>query len=181
MKQMIAEIISKVLTKENVDFSIKFLRFIVTALFIPIVNWCWYQINYLKFKNMIKKEYVNSIEYNTTVNSIGIPVKRLMYLKDNEITHVKSPIQFKYIRIIEYTLMFLSACQKLQNTYIFESPFEVNRNDSKIYIEKYDYLKEVYKQRVEEYVGLRRDTFMTEFEFEKLKDSVKVQLKKLHD
>ncbi|AZP90755.1 hypothetical protein CYD95_05090 [Pediococcus acidilactici] len=55
MIQVVVEISSKVITKENIDFFIKCLRFILTALFIPIINWYWHYINYVKFKNMIKK------------------------------------------------------------------------------------------------------------------------------
>ncbi|ANI98605.1 hypothetical protein AN278_008780 (plasmid) [Pediococcus pentosaceus] len=181
MKQMVIEIISKVLTKENIDFAIKVVKFIGTALFIPIINWGWHQMNYLKFKGMLKREYVDSVEYSNSVDSIGIPAKQLVYLRDKEISCIKSPIQFKYIRMIEYTLMFLGACQEIQNTYVFNSPFEVGKDNTNVYTEKFNYLKNVYKKRQRKYTGLRRDNFITDGELEKLKKSVEIQLKKLQD
>ncbi|EFL96384.1 hypothetical protein IV78_GL000374 [Pediococcus acidilactici] len=43
-------------------------------------------------------------------------------------------------------MIFLNACQEIQNTFVFESPFEVGVDGSKIYTEKYDYLKNIYKE-----------------------------------
>lgn len=146
----------------------------ITTLIIPacikIYQVCMDKYQFYKFKKMIDKEYIKSIEniiknyhsYDTNParDEIGKKVKKLDYLLANEINYLNSNNKFKIIRLIEYTKICFSKLIKVSDTYGF-NPITASYNSKKDK-EKSEKLKNIvqkYKDTRAKYIKLEIDDF----------------------
>lgn len=126
--------------------------------------------NFNRFQKMIYLDYVHSDnilergkeEVKTTNKSY---VEKIDYLIKNELSHLKYSNKYKYIRLAEFTKMYLKEVLDIMELYPFKSidsePFKheiVELNAVQQYTKQ---LSKLYVERRKDYVEFKRDTFLT--------------------
>lgn len=133
------------------------------------------------FKEMISTVYIKpfheelekySLESNRTTYSELIPYttsaeKRLIFLKEEEISFLKSDNQFKMVRLIEFTKTYFKEARRVLNFYTFK-PLDANNEDydkdKDIQLENIRILKLSYEKNKNDYMNLKTDLLLLEDE-----------------
>ena len=156
-------------TATTPDFLVGFL----TAIFIPLSSFlynCYKNKKELnEVKIMIFKEYVDTIDQyieglnqETSTDLTNLLRKKkasLNSLLENEIKFMNSENQFKIIRMIEYTNMYLELAENKMIIYSYvNNPFSPIENEvvSNIPSDLRD-LTKAYKITLDDYINLKRD------------------------
>lgn len=136
---------------KNLDF-LSFLLGILSTIIIPLCIAAYnkferkYKIN--RFRHFVFSEYVEDITYLSDQEKLFDNIKRLNYLKDEEIIHINKYC-FEYIRIIEFSTMFLKQSLDIVKNYDLQK--EKNKH---LELEK---LKNKYINNLKNYYELKID------------------------
>lgn len=140
------------------------------SLFTYIIKSIAAYYNFYRFQKMIYLEYVYSDnilergkeEVKTTNKSY---VEKIDYLIKNELSHLKYSNQYKYIRLAEFTNMYLKELLDIMEQYPFANIDSEDLKNEFIEIDAVQHytkkLSKLYAERKKSYVNFRRDTFLT--------------------
>lgn len=159
------------MNNENINY-LSFLLGVLSTVIIPatvfIINKLKLYYQYKRISDLIKdrysfddkflEKYNSRIELERELNhQSGENIKRLTYLKQNEIIYMNSDNKEKIIRLIEYTKMYnLQIEKELENKEFVQPTERVNDNPAEA-IQKIKELTRHYKSTVSEYVKYKRE------------------------
>lgn len=101
-----------------------------------------------KFKNFVFSEYIEEITYSSDRERLFDNIKRLNYLKNEEIVHINKYC-FEYVRIIEFSTIFLKQSLDIMENYSFQE-----EKNKQLDLEK---LKGRYLKNLKKYYELKID------------------------
>lgn len=139
------------------------------------------------FKEMISNVYIKpfheelekySLESDRTTYSKLIPYttsaeNRLIFLKEEEISFLKSDNQFKMVRLIEFTKTYFKEARRVLNFYTFK-PLDANNEDydkdKDIQLKNIRILKLSYEKNKNDYMNLKTDLLLLKDELIKIQN-----------
>lgn len=128
-----------------------------------------------RFNKMITKEYVepyhslsdlyfnagDSSTKDDLINTLAESVRKLGYLKEEELRFLKSDNQFRMIRLIEFTKIYFNQSLEVFKKYSFQDP-TANREDydkeKEVHRENVNELRKKYSEQKEKYLNLEVDS-----------------------
>lgn len=128
-----------------------------------------------RFNKMITKEYVEpyhalaDVYFNASdsstkddlINTLAESVRKIGYLKEEELRFLKSDNQFIMIRLIEFTKIYFNQSIGILKTYSFQNP-TANQEDydkeKEIHRENVNELRKKYSEQKEKYLNLEVDS-----------------------
>ena len=152
-----------------------FLFGFATAIIIPLSSFLYKSYRKKKdlelVKKMIFKEYIDLFDHETEELSTETYVKYLGKVRDkqeslkrlleNEIKFMNSENQFKIIRMIEYTRMYLDALERKLNVYSLIGPFnQIGEMAVANIPSDVKDMNKAYKMTLNDYIILERDRFL---------------------
>lgn len=163
------------MNNENINY-LSFLLGVLSTVIIPvtvfIINKLRLHYQFKRISDLIKDRYSFDDEHLEKYNSriklereldhqSGENIKRLTYLKQNEVIYMNSDNKEKVIRLIEYTKIYnLQVGKELKNKK-FVQPTEKVNDDPAEAIQKIKELTRHYKSTVSEYVKYKREDLVS--------------------
>ncbi|MDT2814350.1 hypothetical protein P7H75_05785 [Vagococcus carniphilus] len=164
--------------KISIDFW-SLLLGIVSSLIIPVITSTVKYFNNKKSKkefiNLIRKEYVEPLtsSYVKTYSAeqykerlkgeIGEVIKRLEYLKKNELIYLTTENQFYFLRVVEYTLSLQKHIQDIADEYEFTDTTIKEPDYHKTKLVRNKVMDEIqsYEKNVKKYAELKLNSFIS--------------------
>lgn len=137
---------------------------------ISLVKTFFARNNFNRFQNMVYLEYVDSDNIigrakEEVIRTNEDYVEKIDYLIKNELSHLKYSNKYQYIRLAEFTKMYLKEVLDIMGQYTFKNidsePFKheiIELNTVQQYTKQ---LSKLYVERRKDYVEFKRDTFLT--------------------
>jgi len=165
--------------KNNIINNFDYILGAITAIIIPSLSYLFRVVNRkykrCKFKELLFEEYVNTIETEIKNKNkehefvdyekvLAKQIRRLDYLKNEEISFINSDNQFYYARSIEYTksLLKLLSNETVKYEYRSMNPTEEQLQEQKEFTKNKKHqmmeLVKIYKRDFDKYMNLEIDS-----------------------
>lgn len=156
-----------------------FILGVFSSIVIPVVIFVIKSLKNMKSKKdfiiLIKKEYVEPItssyvktysaeQYKESLKcEIGEVIKRLEYLKKNELIYLTTENQFYFLRVVEYTLSLQEHLQDIAEEYEFKDTTikEPDYRETKLVRDKVLNEIQSYEENVKKYAELKINKFIS--------------------
>ncbi len=149
---------------------VTFLGGLSISLFTYIIKSIASCYNFHRFQQMIYKEYVDSDNVSgrgreEIISTNKSYVEKIEYLIIHEISHLKYSNQYKYIRLAEFTKMYLKELLDIIEQYPFKNIGSDDIKNELIELDAVQHytkkLSKLYVERKNSYLKFGRDTFLT--------------------
>ncbi|MDT2981869.1 hypothetical protein [Enterococcus casseliflavus] len=160
-----------------VSFIVGILSSIVFPLLIYVKNYIVKKGERRSFKLMINNEYIKPLvkvfdeglsddETKKRINrQVADILKKLDYLKTDELPFLTTDNQFYFIRVVEYTLRLLHSIVEISNSYEFRDTLPINvsgrQAEQDIFEKKIKSHINYYELNIDKYANLKTDKFQT--------------------
>lgn len=142
------------------------------------IKWAYVTKKFYDFKAMLDREYIlkdnfSGVSSEVVTTEYENNVQRIDYLIKNEISNINYINQFKFIRIAEFTKMYCLESLEVISQYSFgnldNSGIEIQLKELRALQIVIPKIKQLYVDRRDDYVSMKRDRFMENKEMIELK------------